>query len=305
MAWTGYKVEAYVERKSAARKPAMKTTKIWLGVGVAVIASVAPAAQAGADLANSTSLTSAAQASQAPLSFLLAQNPKGQGGENETGEGGVDAEAADKDPVKYGIALQVIAAHYYAGLAAYEAGETEAGTQMFAHGHAEVYAEMEAVFKKRGVADLGAKIEAAIAAANKKAPPAEVKQRVNEVYVALAVAEKAGPKSPLSSLAIKAQVIADMLDRAAAQYVLTLKKEATLETYLDGFGFAIAARAEAQAALPQLEKTNPAAAKALRNALDIAAVAYPGIKRANPPKVQTPQFLAAASAARIATANLR
>ncbi len=275
----------------------MKKTKIWLGVGVAVIAGAAPAANASDDLSSSTALTQAAP-------FVLAQN-SGQGGENESGEGGVDAAAADKDPVKYGIALQVIAAHYYAGLAAYEAGETAAGTQLFAHGHAEVYAEMEEVFKKRGINDLGAKIEAAIAAANKKAPPAEVKQRVNDVYESLAAAEKAGPKSPLSPLAVKAQVIADMLDRAAAQYVLTLKQDATLETYLDGLGFAIAARTEAQAALAQLDKANPAAAKALRAALDIAGVAYPGIKQAKPPKAQASQFLAAASAARIATANLR
>ncbi len=275
----------------------MKNTKIWLGVGVAVIAGAAPAAKAGDDLSSSTALTQAAP-------FILAQN-SGQGGENESGEGGVDAAVADKDPVKYGIALQVIAAHYYAGLAAYEAGETAAGTQLFAHGHAEVYAEMEEIFKKRGINDLGAKIEAAIAAANKKAPPAEVKQRVNDVYASLAAAEKAGPKSPLSPLAVKAQVIADMLDRAAAQYVLTLKQDATLETSLDGLGFAIAARTEAQAALAQLDKANPAAAKALRAALDIASAAYPGIKQAKPLKAQTSQFLAAASAARIATANLR
>lgn len=282
----------------------MKKTKIWLGVGVAVIAGAAPAS-AGPDPSNSTSLTNVAQAGH-PLagSFVLAQN-QGQGGENETGEGGIDAAAADKDPVKYGVALQVIAAHYYAGLAAYEAGEVAAGTQMFAHGHAEVYAEMEEIFKKRGITDLGQKIEAAIAAANKKAPPAEVKQHVREVYAALARAEKAAPKSPLSPLAVKAQVIADMLDRAAAQFVLTLKPEATLETYLDGLGFALAARGESQAVMSELEKKYPAAAKALRAALDIAQAAYPGIKQTKPPKAQAPQFLAAASAARIAAANLR
>lgn len=284
----------------------MKRTKIWLGVGVAVVAGAAPAAQAGSpDLLNTTSVSSAASSAQ-PLpasAFVLAQNAQGQGGENESGEGGIDAAVADKDPVKYGVALQVIAAHYHAGLAAYEGGETEAGTQMFAHGHAEVYAEMEDVFKKRGVNDLGAKIEAAMAAANKKAPASEVRKIVQEVYAALAAAGKAGPKSALSPLAVKAQVVSDMLDRAAAQYILTLKKDSTLETYLDGLGFALAARAEGQAILPELEKANPAAAKAIRAALELAAAAYPGIKRGAP--VEAPRFLAAASAARIATANLR
>ncbi len=285
----------------------MKKNKVWLGVGVVSIAAAAGATNAvpaaGTDLLGTTAISNSVQAAQSPqpASFVLAQ--QGQGGENESGEGGVDAAAADKDPLKYGIALQVIAAHYYAGLAAYEAGETEAGTQMFAHGHSEVYAEMEDVFKKRGVNDLGAKIEAAVAAANAKAPPAEVKRIVQEVFAALAAAEKAGPKSALSLLAVKAQVVADMLDRAAAQYVLTLKKDSTLETYLDGLGFSLAAASESAGILPQLEKTDPAAAKAIRAALDISRQAYPGIKRGA--QVAPARFLAAASAARIATAKLR
>lgn len=280
----------------------MRATKIWLGVGVAIAAGASSAANAESlDLLNSTSVSM-----PAGQAFVLAQHVRGEGGENESGEsgeGGIDAAAADKDPVKYGIALQVIAAHYYAGLAAYEAGEMIAGTQMFAHGFAEVYAEMEEVFKKRGVRDLGAKIEAAIATANKNAPAPDVRKVVEAVQAALAAAEKAGPKSALSPLAVKAQVIADMLDRAAAQYVLTLKKDSTLETYLDGLGFAIAARTEAAKILPELDKTNPAATKAIRDALGFAAAAYPGIKRGAP--VETGKFLAAASTARITVANLR
>ncbi|MBX3518998.1 MAG: hypothetical protein KF835_03165 [Xanthobacteraceae bacterium] len=280
----------------------MKTTKIWLGVGVAIVAGASSAAQAeNLDPLNSTSINA-----PAAHSFVLAQLIRGEGGENESGEsgeGGIDAAAADKDPVKYGIALQVIAAHYYAGLAAYEAGEKTAGTQMFAHGFSEVYAEMEEVFKKRGVKDLGAKIEAAIAAANKNAPAPEVRKAVEAVQTALAGAEKAGPKSALSALAVKAQVIADMLDRAAAQYVLTLKKDSTLETYLDGLGFALAARTEAEKILSELEKSSAAAAKAIRAALDLASNAYPGLKRGAP--ADTAKFLAAASTARIAATNLR
>lgn len=279
----------------------MKTGKIWLGVGVAVVAGATPAARAD-DLLSTAASVQVSQAIRA-ASFVLAQNTQGQGGENETGEGGIDAEAADKDPVKYGIALQVIAAHYRAGLAAYEAGETTAGTQMFAHGHVEVYATMEDVFKKRGVNDLGAKIEAAIAAANSKAPPADVRKAVDDVYAALARAETAGPKSALSSRAVKAQVIADMLDRAAAQYVLAQKKDATLETYLDGLGFALAAQTQAAAVLPEIEKVNPDAAKAIRAALDLAAQAFPGLRRGA--AVDASRFLAAASGARIASAKLR
>src|SRR5690606_10720413 len=147
----------------------------------------------------------------------------------------------------------------YAGLAAYEAGEEAAGTQMFAHGHSEVYAEMEEIFQKRGVKDLGAKIEAAIALANGKAPAKDVRKAVDDVRAALAEAAKAGLKSPRSALAVKAEVVADMLDRAAAQYGLVLKKDSTHETYLDGLGFELAARIEAEAILAELEKRDPAA----------------------------------------------
>lgn len=287
----------------------MKTTKIWLGVGVAIVTGAAPAAaDDSVNLLGTTAVSGGAQSAYTARATApaAAKIPLGEGGENESGEsgeGGIDAAAADKDPVKYGIALQVIAAHYHAGMAAYEAGETAAGTQMFAHGHAEVFAEMEDVFKKRGVHDLGARIEAAVAAASRKVPPAELRKIVEQVYAALAAAEKAGPKSALTPLTVKARVVADMLDRAAAQYVLVLKKDSTLETYLDGLGFAVAARTEAAAILPQLEKIDPAAAKAIGAALDAAGAAYPGVKRSTPADVS--KFLAAASAARIATARLR
>jgi len=283
----------------------MKTSKIWLGVGVAVVAGAVPASPMKAsELQGSTSMTAASQFSAQDLpGFIIAQTKQGEGGENESGEGGIDAGAADKDPVKYGVALQVIAAHYHAGLAAYEAGELAAGTQMFAHGHSEVFAEMEDVFKKRGVTGLGAKLEAAIDAANKKAPAAEVRKIVDQVYAALAEAEKAAPKSSLTPLAVKAQIIADMLDRAAAQYVLVLKKDSSLETYLDGLGFARAANREAASLLPELQKANPTAAAAIRNALEVTAAAYPGMKRGAP--ADAGKLLAAASAARIAAGNVK
>lgn len=284
-------------------EPAVKKTKLWLGVGVAVVAGTAPAAYGGkADLLGSTRGDSALQVSEFGA-FELAQHIRGEGGENESGEGGIDAAAADRDPVRYGIALQVIAAHYRAGVAAYEAGETTEGMALFAHGHSEVYAEMEDVFKRRGVRGLGEKLESAIAAANRKAPIAEVKKIVEEVYAALSAAEKVGPVSSLSPLAVKARVVADMLDRAASQYGLAIKKDATLETYLDGLGFALAAKSEAASILPQLEKVSPGAAKTLRTALDLAATAYPGMSRGN--TMDGAKFLAAASAARIAAGNLR
>jgi hypothetical protein len=226
----------------------------------------------------------------------------GEGGEG--GEAGINVEAAGKDPVEYGIALQVIAAHYHAGLAAYEDKEQEAGAQMFAHGLTEVYVEMEEVFKRLGVKDLGKKLEAAVEAATAKKPVAEVRRRVNAVYAALKAAEKKAPKSSLPSQAVKAQVAAEMIERAAAQYAV-IQKDKTLEPYLDGLGFAIAARGQAKDVLPWLRKKDGQKEKALSKALALATEAYPGIKRPASPKVPVADLLAAASGAKLAVSNLK
>jgi hypothetical protein len=233
---------------------------------------------------------------------LGAGGEAGEGGEG--GEAGINVEAAGKDPVEYGIALQVIAAHYHAGLAAYEGGEKEAGAQMFAHGLSEVYVEMEDVFKRLGVKDLGQKLEVAVEVATANKPVSEVRRRVKDVYAALNVAEKAAPKSSLSAQAARAQVAAEMVERAAAQYAV-VQTDKNLEPYLDGLGFAIAARSQAKGILPWLRKIDPEKEKALSKAVTLANAAYPGVKRPASPKVAVPELLAAASGAKLAVSGLK
>src|SRR5690606_8723194 len=79
--------------------------------------------------------------SAAAWPIQLAQGGEGgEGGEaGQSGEAGIDVTAAARDPLAFNIALQVIAAHVHAGIAAYAAGEKEAGAQMFAHGLSEVF----------------------------------------------------------------------------------------------------------------------------------------------------------------------
>ncbi len=99
------------------------------------------------------------------------------------------------------------------------------------------------------------------------------------------------------------QIVAELLDRAAAQYVV-VQKDDGLEAYLDGLGFAIAARNEAKSVLPWLRKQDPEKEKALEKVLTLAERAYPGIKRAPKDKVSEADILAAASAAKLAVSNL-
>lgn len=286
----------------------MKTRKIWIGIGAFVVAGAGAQDQpvlAGSDVKPVYTRDVLKQEAARHIVLAGAAKSAGEGGEGgEGGEAGIDAEAAAKDPVQFGIALQVIAAHFHAGLAAYEGQEMEAGAQMFAHGHSEVFAEMQAVFKNLGLTNLGTQLEAAIEAAAAKKPAAEVRRRVQEVLSALSAAEKAGPRSQLSASAVRARVAADMLERAASQYSLVLK-DSNLETYLDGLGFAMAARMQSAEFLPALKKSNPKAGSAFETAMKLAAAAYPGIRRPAKPSVQPGEFLAAASAAQIAANTIK
>ena len=285
----------------------MNRSKIWVGIGAFVLtgagtsATVPAAPEVGLDRAAD------AQAETAPAPrpvhhWVFAQaKPGGEGGEG--GEAGIDPEAADRDPVAYGVALEVIAAHYYAGLAAYESGQKEAGAEMFAHGHSEVYAAMADVFEKRGVRTLGEKLEKAVATASGAASVKAVRKDVAAVLAALEEASKSGPASPGDPVATKAKVMAEMLDRAAAQYALAVKGK-EYEPYLDGYGFLASARAGGKDVLPWLKKKNAKQAADFQAALALGAKAYPGIKRPRRPAVDPGKFLAAASAVKFDASRL-
>jgi hypothetical protein len=286
-----------------------KKTKIWLGVGAfaMVSSSIAVAAQSPQPPTSEPSLDSIKLKSLAttalPTDRIVLAQGNGAGGEGgEGGEGQIDPAAVEADPVDYGIALQVIAAHYHAGLLAYENKEQDAGAQMFAHGLSEVYVELEDILKKRGVKDLGDKLNAAVDDATEKKPVDVVRRRVKDVLDALTSAEAHAPKDDKPALAVKTEVMAEMLERAAAQYHVSANST-DLESYLDGLGFTLAAQAQAKAALPWLEKQAPKKAAAVRKAMDLAAQAYPGIKRPAG-KVDVGKFLAAASEARLAVSRI-
>ena len=104
-------------------------------------------------------------------------------------------------------------------------------------------------------------------AAGSKAPPTEVRRLVEAVLRSLADAAKAGPKSPERAVVVQARVVADLLDRTPAQYSVSIGDKA-LEPYLDGLGFAVAARKEAERVLPQLRRLDKKKAEALETAVN-------------------------------------
>lgn len=238
----------------------------------------------------------------APL-LQVAAGDGGEGGESggggEGGEAGVDTARAAEDSVVFLTALDVIAAHYHAGLAAYLAGEHHAGAEMFAHPISEVYADLGDAVALLGVVDFGPDMTKASEIALANAPDAEVEAAAGRVFSALAAAEKRAPASTKTPLTIERAVLADMLNRAAMQYSVALGAENT-EPYLDGFGFYTAANVRADKIAAALSQKDPAAATAVTEAREMLAKAYPAITRPDAPPAQPGAVLAAVSKAVLA-----
>jgi hypothetical protein len=154
------------------------------------------------------------------------------------------------------------------------------------------------------VRDLGKKLQAAVDAATEMKPLREVRRRVRDVFTALAAAEKKAPRSEVTTLAVTTHITLEMIDRAAAQYSVFLKNKGS-EAYLDGLGFAIAARELAKKAVPPLTKRDPAGAKNVNAALALVARAYPGVRPPEKQRVSEGDLLAAASRAKLAVSNFQ
>lgn len=216
-----------------------------------------------------------------------------EGGEG--GEAGIDTRLASEDPIVFVTALDVIAAHYHAGLAAYLAGAHQEAGEMFAHPLSEVYLDLGETIAKLGVADFGPQMSKASEIALAGAPDAEVTAAASAVFDALAQAEGKAPRSSVSAIDVDKAVLADMLNRAAMQYASALKTEAN-EPYLDGYGFFVAARERAWRIDAELS-ASPAAHKATTEALALLAKVYPSPKRPSELPIAAGEALAAVSKA--------
>lgn len=197
----------------------------------------------------------------------------GEGGEGggEGGESGVDPVAAQHDPVVYLTALDVIRAHYLAGLAAYRAEDHQAGAEMFVHPISEVYYDLEAAFKAQGVDPFVEAMFKAGDLAFAGKPTQKVEAAVKTVLAATDAAAKKAPRANHSTAAIEAAVIADMVDRAALQYRLVAAGD-NKDAWLDGYGYLKAAQRRADLIREQLD---PRFRDALDETLALFSSAYP------------------------------
>lgn len=233
---------------------------LWIGIGAVLLALAAPPAL---------------DAIRAPAVAWAQQDP-----EDEDSGSGVSADEADRDPVAYLTALDMIAAYYHAGRDVYLAGEPESAAAIFAHPIDAIYAELDPVFTKRGIAPFDAQMELASELAATQAPQDKVKDAVNAVLASLTEAALRAPTPGARSLGVQARVLADMIDRAAREYRASAATAPEEETpYLDGYGFYQAAKARADTVLERIAAKDRAAAAATREALALLARAYSQAQR--------------------------
>ena len=264
-----------------------RRTRIWTTVGTAALigglagcsepASETPADEVPQNEAQQHSTDTATETENAPAAPAGGWS-EGEGeGEGGTGGGefGIDPVAAENDPVVYMIALEVMRAHYLAGIDAYRAGDRTAGAEMFAHPISEIYIDFEPVLEPLGAPLFGETMTDASAAPYSGAGENEVIARVEDVLTAIDNAAGYAPQSDIPEGTVHAQVMADLVERAALQYRVVAGDSAAGEAYLDGYGFTKAAERYAAGHMDAIAAHNPDMAEALSDVLTRLQTAYP------------------------------
>lgn len=198
---------------------------------------------------------------------------EGEGGDG--GEFGIDPAVAATDPVVYLTALEVMRAHYLAGMAAYDEGREAIGGTMFSHPISEIYIDLEDVLIDLGAPEFYELLLETSRAPFQDASAEEVHSLVDQVLMAIDTASQHTPESALSEPAIQARVIANMAERAALQYAFAAESEMKSGPYLDGFGFYRSAEEILSRHESAIAAVDADSAVSLRAVVDALAAAYP------------------------------
>ncbi|WP_203292563.1 hypothetical protein [Maricaulis parjimensis] len=262
-----------------------RRTRIWTTVGTAALvgglaACSDPAGEVGESGAHNPATSEHAQNG----SFEAPSTPAFSEGEGESGEGeggggggefGIDPVAAENDPVVYGIAIEVMRAHYLAGIDAFQAGDRTAGAEMFAHPISEIYIDFEPVLEALGSPLFGETMTAAAVAPYSGESDEEIAAKVEAVITALDDAEAYAPQNDASAGAVQARILADLVERAALQYRLVASTPDAGEAYLDGYGFTKGAERYADRHMNTIALADPTAAAGLASAIALLQTAFP------------------------------
>lgn len=191
----------------------------------------------------------------------------GAGGEAGGGEFGVDPALAAEDPVVYLSAVEVMRAHYLAGLAALQAGDRAAASGMFAHPVSEIYVDFEPVAGERGAPSAMEAMNQAAVLHFQEASDDEIREAVRRVIALLDETAAAAPAPRTSEAQVDAEVILDLADRAALQYGFAMGEESNEEAWLDAYGFNAATQFYARRRAEGLAEAMPALGRPLADLL--------------------------------------
>lgn len=293
-----------------------RRTRIWTTVGTAaLIGSLAGCSDPAPQDSETTSPPAPAQSTE-PATADNAAEPartaptfaegegEGEGG-GGGGEFGIDASAAAEDPVVYLIALEVMRAHYLAGIDALQAGNRTAGAEMFAHAISEIYVDFEPALAERSAPDFGEALTEASVAPYTGESDAEIAARVETVLAAIDEAAGHAPQDERSPAAVHGEVLADLIERAVLQYEVAANDPDAGDAYLDGYGFTRAARRYADRTLTAVEQADAVTAAHIETGLGLLEEAYPTALPADTLHGDADRLSAAAAQIHAGVKNLR
>jgi hypothetical protein len=238
-------------------------------------------------------------------------SPAGEGeGEGEGGEGsgggefGIKAAQAAENPVTYLTALEVMRAHYLAGLAAYDVDRRAVAAEMFTHPISEIYVDLEDVLIELGAPVFGDALQTAAAAPFDGSSDEDIRAAANVVLTAIDDVEGYAPRSEYPAAAIQAQVLTNMIVRAALQYEFAMASDTPNGPYLDGYGFFKSAEVISTRHMEEIRLLDRVVADALSSAMTALANAYPTVVAPEHATADANNLVALADAASAAAERL-
>lgn len=223
------------------------------------------------------------------------------GGEGEEGAGGgefgIDPGMARTDPVVYLTALEVMRAHYLAGIAAFDEGLRAVGAEMFTHPISEIYVDLEPVLAELGAPDFYDSLLTASQAPYNGSSDEVVRASVDTVLNAIDAAEEFTPQSEQSDAQIQSRVVANMIQRGALQYAFAQSSDEPNGPYLDGYGYYWSAQTIFDRHRDAIMALDSAMAAALSDALAAQAEAYASVTAPSPMSADSERLIGLARAA--------
>ncbi len=269
----------------------------WTALGAAMAAACSPDAPAPREDAAEPSPPAYSTDSEAG-----GESAGGEEGAEGGGEFGIDPEIAREDRAAFLSAVEVMRAHYIAGLAALEAGDRAAASALFSHPISEIYLDLQPVIEELGGPEIYDTLNDAAVAHFQGADETAMRSLVDEVLSALddveAVAPDAGPAGPAAA---DARVLAGLIERAALMYPVAQAQPGG-EAWLDGYGYAAAAVRYRDAVIDEVRSLDADAAATLDQGTDAVSAAFASAQR---PETLNADTDALASAAEAAQASVR